>query len=287
MPLAVYLFVLAQLNRRPHPVVVSGTWDFAGILFALSGFLLLGGPFIMATINQDWRDFWVSTPLRSFEGLSGGWYYLRLLIWGLYFLTVAAGSILLLRWRSKVTSIYNVSAEAFNQSLAESLDRLQFPWRRSRNRVYIGRPNFTDGQPLQGNRGSEIEHQATEIAEKPENSISVASVFSGAPGRIFDPQSTAAVARYTNDSQDSQDAKSVLEIDPFPAMHHVTLRWPTESGALRSEVEASLAKVLANVETTYNPAAVWLMSAATVLLSAVSFGLIIMILFVIFVFYGN
>ena len=36
LPLAIYALILHALNRRPHPVVVPGTWDFALVLFASS-----------------------------------------------------------------------------------------------------------------------------------------------------------------------------------------------------------------------------------------------------------
>jgi hypothetical protein len=283
LPLAVYVFVLAQLNRRRHPVMVSGVWDFAGVLFALSGFLLLGGPFILASFNQDWRDFWIRSPLRATEGLSEEWWYLRLAIWGFYFLAIAGGSALLLRWRSYVTCVYNVDPEALDQSLAEALDRLQLPWKRSRNRVFIDYPAFTEGQEIQeiavsGPRQLGVKNRGLSSAiVDPQSSIL------NPPSSILDPQSPAP----SQGLQDSHKLKTVLEIEAFPATHHVTLHWPDGGGQLRKDVEADLAKVLANVESTYNPAFTWLMSLATVLLSAVSFGLLMVILFVIFVFYGD
>ena len=42
--LAIYLLILGAINRRQHPLMVYGPWDFAGVLFAASGFLLFGGP---------------------------------------------------------------------------------------------------------------------------------------------------------------------------------------------------------------------------------------------------
>jgi hypothetical protein len=280
MPLAVYFFVLAQLNRRPHPVMVNGVWDFAGILFALSGFLLLGGPFIMASLNQDWRDFWVWSSLRSFEGLSGQWWYLRLLIWGLYFLAVAGGAGLLLRWRSYVTCVYNVVPEVLDQALGEALDRLQLSWRRSWNRVHIGPPIPADGQAIPQ---EEAQWQSTKEAV-----LATDKGFdTGVRSSILEPQSSSPISQRPNDRMDSSALRTVVELDPFPAMHHVTLRWLAGGGALRKEVEATLAKVLAEGESTYNPAAVWLMSVATVLLSTVTFGLLMLILFVVLVLYGN
>jgi hypothetical protein len=40
MPLGIYLLVLANINRREDPVIVSGSWDAVGLLLASSGILL-------------------------------------------------------------------------------------------------------------------------------------------------------------------------------------------------------------------------------------------------------
>jgi len=272
LPLAVYIFILAQLNRRPHPVMVSGAWDFAGVLFALSGFLLLGGPFIMASLNQDWREFWIRSPLRSLQGLSEQWWYLRLAIWGAYFLALAGGSIWLLRGRSRTTSIYNVTPDALDQSLERTLDRLQLVWRRTRGRIDIRHPVFAEG---------EIDSKE----DQPANS-DAGYAISGRP-TVLDPRLSPIASPRSHDRADSNPPRITVEIDPFPAMHHVTLHWSKGGGPLRKEVEEELAKSLAEVETTYNPAVMWLMSVATILLSTVTFGLLMLILFVVFVFYGN
>jgi hypothetical protein len=281
LPLAVYIFILAQLNRRPHPVMVSGAWDFAGVLFALSGFLLLGGPFIMASLNQDWREFWIRSPLRSLQGLSEQWWYLRLAVWGAYFLALAGGSIWLLRGRSRTTSIYNVTPDALDQSLESALDRLQLPWRRTRGRIVIGYPVFADEHVGQEEpKRAQVDRKEGEPAES-----ETGYAISSRPA-VLDPQSSAPLSqRY--DPAESNPPRTTVEIDPFPAMHHVTLHWSKGGGPLRKEVEEELAKSLAEVETTYNPAVMWLMSVATVLLSTVTFGLLMLILFVVFVFYGN
>jgi hypothetical protein len=278
LPLAVYIFILAQLNRRPHPVMVSGAWDFAGVLFALSGFLLLGGPFIMASLNQDWREFWIRSPLRSLQGLSEEWWYVRLTVWGVYFLAISLGSIWLLRGRSRTTSIYNVTPEAFDQSLESALDRLQLPWRRTRGRMVIAFAAFADG-PV----GREEPKRAQEIERA---QFETEHAVSSRPA-VLNPQALSPVSSHSYPPVNSSSSRTSLEIDAFPAMHHVTLSWPRGGGALRKEVEAELAKTLLEVETPPNPAVMWLMSAATVLLSTVTFGLLMLILFVVFVFYGN
>ena len=42
---------------RRQPLFVPGPWDFAGILFAASGFLLAGGPALLSSRSETWIDF--------------------------------------------------------------------------------------------------------------------------------------------------------------------------------------------------------------------------------------
>ena len=76
--------------------------------------------------------------------------------------------------------------------------------------------------------------------------------------------------------------KTRLEVNPFPAMCHVTLQWSRGDRLKRREIEAELAKLLDDVESPHNPAARWLMSVAGILMGVVSFGLLLLILFVVF-----
>jgi hypothetical protein len=277
-PLAVYFFVLAQLNRRRHPVVVSGVWDFAGVLFALSGLLLLGGPFIMATLNQDWRDFWLRSPFRSSEGLSEQWWYLRLGIWALYFAAIFVGSIFLLRWRSHVTSIYNVDQDTLDQALTQALDRLRLDWRRAGQLLYIGGPTLSDGQaapetaivtPSQ----VEVEDQRSRIEDRGSTEESLHMHKSGG-----DFQGRTSLF----ESRSAPEQKTRLEVNPFPAMCHATLQWSGGDRLKRREIEAELARLLGDVESPPNPSARWLMTVAGILMGVVSFGLLLLVLFVVF-----
>ena len=52
LPVAAYCLILATVNRRINPVMVSGTWDSIGLLFATAGILLVCGPSIIY-INFD------------------------------------------------------------------------------------------------------------------------------------------------------------------------------------------------------------------------------------------
>jgi hypothetical protein len=288
-PLAVYFLVLAQLNRRRHPVIVGGVWDFAGVLFALSGFLLLGGPFIMATLNQDWRDFWLRSPLRSSEGLSEKWWYLRLGLWALYFTAIVVGSIFLLRGRSRVTSIYNVDQDTLDQSLSQVLDRLHLKWKRAGHLLYIDAPVLSDGQPLpketvgvtsqaiieEGELGIEDGGTVARSREIRGQESGVRDQESGVKGQGAAPLTT------------HHSPLTTLKVNPFPAMCHVTLQWSGGDRLVRREIETELAKHLRGVPAPHNPSATWLMSVACVLMCIVFFGLLLIILFYVFVIFGS
>jgi hypothetical protein len=75
----------------------------------------------------------------------------------------------------------------------------------------------------------------------------------------------------------SQESTSVLALDPFPAMRHVTLQWPREAGPWRQEIEAELANTLRDVYTRDNPAGLWLMSIGSTLLCLIFFALALLV----------
>ena len=121
VPLAIYFATLAGINRAQHPAIVSGRWDFAGILFAVSGFLLLGGPAILTGFYDDWRLGWILGRGKLLAGIGDHWFF-WLGLWGVYFVVVLAWAGHYLYHRGRVTSIYNIDTtaffEVFNQVLA-------------------------------------------------------------------------------------------------------------------------------------------------------------------------
>jgi hypothetical protein len=133
-PLLIYCLVLAALNRRPHPVVVSGPWDFLGVVLALSGFLVAGGPAILSNLTTGWdvlrRVTDEPAALSPRQVLLGA-----LLV--LYFALLVVGIVLGLRRRRDVTSVYNVDPAAFDEVLGEVLDDLGYSWARGGNRFYL------------------------------------------------------------------------------------------------------------------------------------------------------
>jgi hypothetical protein len=122
-PVAIYLASLASLNRSQHPVMISGRWDFAGVLFATSGFLLLGGPAILTSIYDDWRLAWLFGQGHLLKAVGEDWYF-WLAVWGFYFLAVLAWGGHFLYHRGRVTSIYNIDPATFKDLLSEVLKSL-------------------------------------------------------------------------------------------------------------------------------------------------------------------
>src|SRR5207249_130237 len=97
--------------------------------------------------------------------------------------------------------------------------------------------------------------------ESARRSTVAASVAAGI-GIIADGAETSTHAPGTNGDRPTLDHHSeIIELDSFPAMRHVTMNWPADD-SLRPEVEAGLAKVLAQVATDYNPVVLWLRAFA-------------------------
>src|SRR5258708_11566556 len=102
-PLAIYFLILAILNRRDHPVAVSGTWDFAGVLLAASGFLLLGGPLLLRTLCDHWRVAAMTDGRLRLDDVEG---ILVFAVFLMYFLGVVIGAVYLLRGRRDSIAVY-------------------------------------------------------------------------------------------------------------------------------------------------------------------------------------
>lgn len=103
LPLAAYLIVLATINRRDHPTMVSGSWDCLGMLLGASGALLGVGPMLMAMLYRR-GVIDPENPLPDFETV----WVRHALLWVLYYILVFALCVALIRWRCGKTIIYNV-----------------------------------------------------------------------------------------------------------------------------------------------------------------------------------
>lgn len=115
-PLMVYCLFMAGLNQRRQATVLSGTWDFAGVLLALAGFLLWGGPKFLQQLEVN--VFGLGRAL----GVSG----MLPVLWVLYGLFVLGGAGLLLWQRHWATAIYNVDPSFVEDMLPRICEQLGF-----------------------------------------------------------------------------------------------------------------------------------------------------------------
>jgi hypothetical protein len=234
-----------MINRRLHPVMVNGSWDAVGLLFAASGALLFVGPAIIAILYHKSLDdvptSGGSTP--SFGDIWGPWW----LIWLNYFVLVAAGGLALLWLRRNKTIVYNVAPGDFDRIVAQLMDRLGLDWNRVGNRIYVVADPGQLAEPVSA---------ALQVANDP----LVASRLAVATG-------TARPA-----------GAAVVDVEPFGALCHVTLHWRRRSGLIREELEAELERCLTDLPAPDNPAASWLLGVAAFLLALIFLGVFIIVL---------
>ncbi len=120
VPLAVYCLILALINRRPQPVLVRGTWDCAGLVFAGSGFLLVAAPAVLKDLYDKILRNVPLTEQKFVEALANIW----LQWWGItlgYYLVLVAGIAFLLWTRRHKTIIYNVDVDKLQALLVRTL----------------------------------------------------------------------------------------------------------------------------------------------------------------------
>lgn len=252
LPVAVYLLLLAAINRRPRPVVVSGTWDFIGLLFASSGFLLVGGPAILSSLSETWRTFWLlgeGHPLRdTLLSNSALW----LLLPAAYFVVVLAGCFKLWGRYRQMTSIYNVEPAAVEGLLAEICDQLGLGPIRSGNLLVFGLP-----AEVPSPRGA-ARREAIQAPHSPNLGQPAAPAPPEPAGELVAGQS------------------ALLELEPFAALKHVTLRWGPHDSPVRHAVEAELEHRLAHVEAPDHDTAAWMSMAAWAILCLCLGGLLML-----------
>jgi hypothetical protein len=249
VPLGLYLLLLGWINRQPRPVLVSGTWDFVGVLFAASGFLLVGGPAVLTSLNERWRMFWVLGETGSVtEGLDGA-RQVYLFLASLYFLLVVGVCWGVFARRRATTSIYNVEPALLEDAIAESCEQLGLEPIRSGNVFVFG---LVLDPPARRPVGIQAPHA---LPRAP----------AAAPVPVEEPAPAEELA--------GQNA--VLEVESFPAMKHVTLRWDPADTAVRAAVEADLDRRLGRLGSPYHETGAWLTLAGSGLL-----GLSMLITFV-------
>jgi hypothetical protein len=241
IPVTIYCFTLALANRGRRPVMVPGIWDCAGVLFAVSGFLIAGGPAVLTALYEQWRMSWLFGQTRFLQELGRSWHF-WLSLWVAYWVLVVAGAGLLIYSRRKYTSIYNVEPAVFDERLAEVLDQQGLETMRAvRGRLLIYRRNGGESSLLESR--AVLQHA---LGAGPEIAFGAGSKDRG--------ETLAANCTWAE-----------LGVEPFEAMRHVTLRWIGGQRSLRHLIEGELARSLAEVQSVANPAGKWLMSLASCL----------------------
>jgi hypothetical protein len=134
-PVAVYFLVLARINMRARPTVLSGPVDAALLLLACSGVFLYLGPGLLTDFHFSQRDVWLVNHYSAVRGMplveGRKWWA----IWwvGLclaYALALALGGAIVLWLRRRVTSIYNIELDTLELALKGSFEREKLGWTR-------------------------------------------------------------------------------------------------------------------------------------------------------------
>jgi hypothetical protein len=261
LPLAIYLSVLGLLNRRRHPLLLSGVWDGIGLLFGVSGFLFFVGPAIFSSISERWRLTWLlgkgDMPLAGPDGVWQFWVFLSIV----YFVLVVAGSAFYL-WRQRhLTAVYNADVAQIDRALTQICEELGL------NPVRSG-GLFLFGMSL----GLSGERRGGSTIQAPHYLPTGVRVSAGQ----LETSSVSAAKEVADVTVLEQTA--ILELDSFPLMRHVTLRWDPADCPLRQVVEAELARRLAQMPSEDNMLGGWLLVLAGLLLTFVMAGSFLLIL---------
>jgi len=124
LPVGMYCFVLAAINRRARPLIVRGSWDAIGLVCAVSGFFLATVPVLA---SQFTRHVLGATDLAF-----GMWAW-----WLVYYLLILAGAVLMVLSRSKKTVIYNIDPELFATIAQQTFAALGLATKMDRNRLTL------------------------------------------------------------------------------------------------------------------------------------------------------
>jgi hypothetical protein len=259
IPPAIYFFILGLRNRRRHPVLRSGITDFAGVLFAASGFLVLGGPLILERIYERVRILQLLGRAGWLEGAADSWYF-WIGLWVLYWVAVFGGAYYLVWRRRNQTSIYNLRAERLEPLLGHILGRLELSWLRTEDgRILIGTGQAANSEGLSRARDVlPVENPLTSSQATPatEQSFAAQTLVAGKTAS----QSTAGV-----------------RIDSFPTLRHLTLHWDGVYQGVRPAVEAELADAFTVIPADDNPASLWFLSLSLGLFLLASSLLVLLI----------
>ena len=141
IPLGIYCLILASINRRSQPMIVSGVWDSLGLMFAVSGFLFITLPMLFSEFCLRTLD----VPIA--EHLFGTWLRYAIL-WGVYLLLLGSGGALMVLWRAHKTIIYNVDCDLFPKFLERTLAVVGLAMTVERRRLVLTRVENADSTAI-------------------------------------------------------------------------------------------------------------------------------------------
>ncbi len=254
-PLSVYLAVLAGLNRRERPAMVAGVWDYVGLLFGLSGFLLIAAPAILYVIYLR------SMPGMLARGVEQPVYDFFLWSWarfGLaaYYIVLVALVAYSLWVRTRAMVVYNIKPETFDHVFGDLLTGRGFRWSQKGNKWYLDQSKEAQ-TPAPSARSEFSEH------------VTAAKSISQRPS----PQPVALA---------KQRLWHVATLDVFDLFWNVTIWWHQVPQDMRVELERDLRARLQSVPPSENPAAGWLLAASGVLFGVIIVCVVGLVLFTIF-----
>jgi hypothetical protein len=266
LPLALYCLFLAWLNGSKRAWLIRGPWDFAWVLFGLSGLLLAGGPAILTGFNEYWRTFW----LGRFEGRP--WSQVVAANRTLGYLLLGAGYLLLVLcivartlWRRRLTTvIYNVDVAAFETILFQIMEGMGLRWMRSGNLICWS-PGGTSPDAATEWDDSGVSHSDTSI-----------QASSASPSG--DQAKVAPVARQPVRRTD-EEITQTLQLEVSPALCYVCLQWQTADGWPRRPLEEELNRYREQLHATDNPLSFWLLLTSTLFVFGLFLGMVVFLVF--------
>jgi hypothetical protein len=253
---------LAWLNASKRAWLIRGPWDFAWVLFALSGLLVAGGPAILTGFNEYWRTFW----LGRFEGrpwsqvLAANRTLGYLLLGGGYLLLVLciAGRTL---WRRRLmTVIYNVDTAAFETTLFQAMEGMGLRWIRSGNFICWSRAGVSPDAETELD-DSAADHSDTSIQTS-------AASLRGESARQVVPLTRPQLR------QSDESISQTLQLEISPALCYVSLHWQTSDGWPRQALEDELNRCREQLRARDNPVGFWLLLASTLFVFGLFFGMV-------------
>jgi hypothetical protein len=268
-PVAVYCTILGMINRRTRPLLVSGTWDFFGILLATSLFLLFLGPVLVLSgaFRENLNDLpfhrGFGTLAEAITNLLVEWW----LAWLMYYVLVLGGAAYLLWVRRNTTVIYNVEQRTVETALARLVERLGLNASRLGNRVFLG--VHAAPVPLTAPAKSSSHVTANPSPLTPTPLPGGERVRGEGEARLSGPLGDQAGLAGANDSvgwpAGLVDEQVTIDVEPFELLSNVTLHWRSASPTARATLVRELRQELADMHTTDNIAGTWLLGIATLL----------------------